>query len=251
MNLIYEPTVIPAWKSEVVESEELFSYHAPFETSSLSSDTEQIPEIAGRICYQSFGNPRPGGNAAYLKRILSEGHGSVLEHSSIGFIIHGVSRSLTHELIRHRAGTAVSELSQRFVDADNLGFVVPPRWGVMVPNSFIHACKESLASYKMLVRGDDPVNVSVTTLERKRIREAARSVLPNCTETHIAFTANLRAWRNILEQRGNIHADLEIRRLAVALLKPLKKYAPNVFQDMESFVDEDGRESVKGEWKKV
>lgn len=248
MRLIYEPTVIPAWRSGTIYSDEIASYMSPWWVNDDTYEAEDVPEIAGRICYQSFSNPRPGGNFAYMKRILSEGHGSVLEHSSIGFIIQGVSRSLTHELIRHRAGTAVSELSQRFVDADKLGFVVPPMYDGNPPADFVIACESAKRIYRNLVDwGGD----AYTTLERKRIRESARSVLPNCTETHIAFTANLRAWRNILEQRGNIHADLEIRRLAVALLAPLKKYAPNVFQDMAVFVDEDGRESVRGEWKKV
>jgi thymidylate synthase (FAD) len=106
--------------------------------------------------------------------------------------------------------------------------------------------QESLDFYRLLCDEE-----ATDTLSRKRIREAARSVLPNCTETHIAFTGNLRAWRNILEQRGNIHADLEIRRLAVALLPGLAEYAPNVFQDMEVFTDEDSHESIRLKWKKV
>ena len=244
MNLIYEPTIIDAWVTSA--SPQIAQYITPFEPEDWDS-VQSIPEIAGRVCYQSFGKPRPGGNRAYMERILSEGHGSVLEHASIGFVIHGVSRSLTHELIRHRAGTAVGELSQRFVDASDLGFVVPPRWVDAVPSEFINTCSDAQRRYKALVE----LSEAADTLSRKRIRESARSVLPNCTETHIMFTGNLRAWRNILEQRGNIHADLEIRRLAVALLPVLVEYAPNVFQDFEAFVDEDGRESVRNRWRKV
>lgn len=245
MNLIYEPTIIDAWVTSA--SPQIAQYITPFEPEDWDS-VQSIPEIAGRVCYQSFSKPRPGGNRAYMERILSEGHGSVLEHASIGFIIHGVSRSLTHELIRHRAGTAVSELSQRFVDASDIGFVVPPRYigRELTVKTWAKAMQESLDFYRLLC-----YEQATDTLSRKRIREAARSVLPNCTETHIAFTANLRAWRNILEQRGNIHADLEIRRLAVALLPRLVEYAPNVFQDFEAFVDEDGRESVRNRWRKV
>lgn len=257
MRLIYEPTVILAWKTEVNWSFELEGYLSGWQPEVSTTGPDVVPEIAGRICYQSFPNPRPGGNRAYLERILSESHGSVLEHAQIGFVIHGVSRSLTHELIRHKAGTAVSELSQRFVDAKDLGFVVPPKyflkygsdgsaWGNL-PLDFLRAVKASSDCYRETSRVPD----GSTTLERKRIRESARSVLPNCVETHIAFSGNLRAWRNIMEQRGSIHADMEIRRLAVKILPHLKKYAPNVFQDMEVFVDEDGRESVKYQWRKV
>lgn len=250
MRLIFKPTIISAWSTKPhLDNDDFCEYigRERADDARYTSHGDFVPEVAGRLCYQSFAKPRPGGNAAYLERILSEGHGSVLEHATIGFIIHGVSRSLTHELIRHKAGTAVSELSQRFVDASDLGFVVPPKYIGDIPPVFEDVCKESLRRYDLLA---SDVHGS-TTLERKRIREAARSVLPNCVETHIAFTANLRAWRNIIEQRGNIHADLEIRRLAVALLPRLKEYAPNVFQDFEIVTDEDGRESVVNKWRKV
>ena len=249
MRLIFKPTIISAWSTAPHLDNDEFRDYIGSDRAADARSTHHgdfIPETAGRLCYQSFTKPRPGGNAAYLERILSEGHGSVLEHATIGFIIHGVSRSLTHELIRHKAGTAVSELSQRFVDASDLGLVVPPYYGEQPPESFLYICREAATAYWML--SDKPCT---TTLGRKRIRESARSVLPNCVETHIAFSGNLRAWRNILEQRGNIHADLEIRRLAVALLEPLRLYAPNAFQDFEIVTDEDGRESVVNKWRKV
>ena len=238
IRLIYEPTVERKCSS--------FSFQIHEE-----SDLDQIPEIAGRECYQSFNNPRPGGNAAYLKRILSEGHGSVLEHATVGFRILGVSRNLTHELIRHKAGTAISELSQRYVDLSDIGFVVPP-WitDEKMCQALQRHYKDCLRLYQRLV-GEFDTDKTCTTLQRKRIREAARAVLPGATETRIVYTANLRAWRNILEQRGNIHADLEIRRLAVLICEELKKIAPNVFQDFEVYVDEDGRQSCKSEYRKV
>ena len=240
IRLIYEPTVTVQW----------FTVHDP---DSIYGDLDQIPEFAGRECYQSFNNPRPGGNAAYLKRILSEGHGSVLEHASVGFRITGVSRNLTHELIRHKAGTAISELSQRYVDLSEIGFVVPPLL-VNCPTQagrLALAFDNALTEYKHIIDTFEQVESNKTTLARKRIREAARAVLPGATETRIVYTANLRAWRNILEQRGNIHADLEIRRLAVILCQELKQIAPNVFQDFEIFTDEDGRQSCKSLYRKV
>lgn len=251
MRLILKPTIISAWSTAPhLDDDEFREYigHDRAADARATSHGDFIPETAGRLCYQSFTKPRPGGNAAYLERILSEGHGSVLEHAQIGFIIHGVSRSLTHELIRHKAGTAVSELSQRFVDASDLGFVVPPRYiGCEKSVKMLTQAMRDARDYYLVLCDEE----SADTLTRKRIRESARSVLPNCVETHIAFSGNLRAWRNILEQRGNIHADLEIRRLAVALLEPLKLYAPNVFQDFDIVKDEDGRESVVNKWRKV
>lgn len=265
VRLIYEPTVIKAWTMvheasidyhsvsdddtyEVGSGSPLDDYLQGWHPSVETASNDDIPEIAGRICYQSFKNPRPGGNKAYLGHILECGHGNVLEHSHVGFIIHGVSRSLTHELIRHRAGVAVSELSQRFVDVSDIGFVIPPRYLddkdtlEWLSTTFEHA----LNVYRNLI--DEP---DKTTMEKKRIRESARAVLPNATETHIAVTANLRAWRNIIEQRGCYPADLEIRRLAVAIFGELVKIAPSTFQDGLVCVDEDGRESVKFEHRKV
>lgn len=249
MRLIYEPKIVEAWWTVPNHvGDDLEEYTGiPFDKLHAPHDGDAIPEIAGRVCYQSFSNPRPGGNAAYLKRILSENHGSVLAHASIGFIIYGVSRSLTHELIRHSTGAAISELSQRFVDASDLGFVVPPHWIGAIPQEFKDSIERSSAAYAKL----SVIPPNVSTIERKRIRESARSVLPNSIETHIAYTANLRAWRNIMEQRAAYQADLEIRRLACLLLEHLKLYAPNVFQDMELFTDEDGRQSIKYEWRKV
>ncbi len=83
-------------------------------------------EMAGRLCYMSFGAPRPGGNKAYLDRIRESGHGSVLEHPTWSFIFCSTSRSLTHELVRHRVGKAYSQLSQRYCDESVAEYVVPP-----------------------------------------------------------------------------------------------------------------------------
>src|SRR6266567_4661821 len=86
---------------------------------------EHLSEVAGRLCYMSFARPRPGGNQAYLNHILEVGHGSVLEHAVWNLIFAGVSRSLTHELIRHRAGWGYSQLSQRYVDESVAEYVEP------------------------------------------------------------------------------------------------------------------------------
>lgn len=91
-----------------------------------ASDGEFAAEVAGRLCYLSFPRPRPGGPAAYHEHILASGHGSVYHHSVYEFVISGVSRSLTHELVRHKAGVDPSELSQRYVDASMARVVVPP-----------------------------------------------------------------------------------------------------------------------------
>src|SRR5207245_10131733 len=86
---------------------------------------EVLCETAGRLCYLSYARPRPGGNAVYLSHIKESGHGSVLEHAVWNFLITGVSRSLSHELVRHRAGFGYSMLSQRYVDESVAEYVEP------------------------------------------------------------------------------------------------------------------------------
>lgn len=95
------------------------------EKHGLLAAAEDISEIGGRLCYMSFAKPRPGGNAAYLDNIKESGHGSVLEHAVYNLLITGVSRTLTHELVRHRAGVAYSQLSQRYVDESVAEYVEP------------------------------------------------------------------------------------------------------------------------------
>jgi thymidylate synthase (FAD) len=198
---------------------------------------EYLAEMAGRVCYMSFAKPRPGGNQTYLGHILEVGHGSVLEHAIWNFIVTGVSRSLTHELIRHRAGFGYSQLSQRYVDESVAEYVEPD---CIADNPELHrlwldAVVHSHQAYMRLVEGlqetykDEPDK----TLRRKLARQAARSVLPNATETKIFVTANARALRHFIELRGSRHAEVEIRKLAVKVLHIMQNEAPHLFGDYQ------------------
>src|ERR1041384_8846444 len=100
--------------------------HLPVHWNGESTDGERLAEFAGRICYMSQHNPLGRSTREYLDNIKKQGHGSVLEHANYSLLLEGVSRSLTHELVRHRAGTAMSQLSQRYVDESEAHFVVPP-----------------------------------------------------------------------------------------------------------------------------
>ena len=91
-----------------------------------STDGERLAEFAGRLCYMSQRNPASRTTRDYLENIKKQGHGSVLEHANYSLLLEGVSRSLTHELVRHRAGFAYSQLSQRYVDESEASFVMPP-----------------------------------------------------------------------------------------------------------------------------
>lgn len=208
-----------------------------------ATDAEALGEYAGRLCYLSQHNPARKTTAEYTRTILEHGHGSVLEHASISVLIEGVSRALTHELIRHRAGTAVSQVSQRFVDSSDADFVIPP---LLLTNpdaldQWSTAMAAALSRYHTLVetlRADPSLSHLSPTLARKRAREAARGVLPNSTETKLVWTANLRALRHVITLRGDISADLEIHRFAAALLDTVRPFAPAVFADFAA--DHDG-----------
>src|SRR5271170_1602074 len=128
LHIIHEPTVYLLGR-QVVDDEALSAFLADHEVDHWTTDTEiggeKLIETAGRVCYMSFQKPRPGGNKAYIGHILEVGHGSVLEHAVFNLLFTGVSRSLTHELVRHRAGFGFSQLSQRFVDESECSFVEP------------------------------------------------------------------------------------------------------------------------------
>lgn len=190
-------------------------------------DNAAIVEFGGRTCYMSFENPRPGGREAYIENIMKQGHGSVLEAANYTFYIEGVSRTLTHELVRHRAGWAYSQLSQRFVDAKDTKFVVPPLIDEMEDSSVKKSAmfelegtaQHALSEYIFLQNLLKENNPKAT---KKQINEVARAVLPNMTETKIQGTCNARALRHFLTMRGSLAADAEIRRLAIAMYKLVK-----------------------------
>lgn len=227
---------------------------------------EALAEFAGRLCYLSFGEdaglegghktiPGRTSNEAYLANILDVKHGSVLEHAVWTLLFEGVSRSLTHELIRHRAGFGFSQLSQRYVDESNIGFVVPPEIteGTQTYDVWVDACAKCLESYRALLAAmTEQVGDSGTaTMRKKRARQAARSVLPNCAETKILVTGNARAWRHFCEMRGSATADVEIRRLAAVTLNTLRAEAPHIFGDMQVVPHTDGTEVVETPHSKV
>ena len=208
---------------------------------------EALTEFAGRACYQSWSKPNPktATNASYLRHIIDVGHFSVLEHASVSFYITGLSRSCTHELIRHRH-FSYSQLSQRFVPERDSQVVLPPGLedDPELQELFLTAADASRKAYSTLLTkleakfADEPNAV----LRRKQARQAARAVLPNATETRIVVTGNYRAWRHFIAMRASEHADVEIRRLAIACLRQLADLAPAVFADFEVTTLADGSE---------
>lgn len=229
--------------------------HLPVKWFGESTDGERLAEFAGRLCYMSQKNPANRTTRDYLENIKKQGHGSVLEHASYSLLLEGVSRSLTHELVRHRAGFAYSQLSQRYVDESEANFVVPPAmigeealeksWRSQIEEaqkSYVHLVEQLMERYGWVA---DKVH------RRKMAREAARGVLPNSTETKIVVTANARAWRTMLELRSSEGAELEIRRCAVVILRLLQRETPAFFSDFEIYQAEDRREAARIVYHKV
>jgi thymidylate synthase (FAD) len=229
--------------------------HLPVQWLGEASDGERLAEFAGRLCYMSQRNPAKRPTAEYLENIKKQGHGSVLEHANYSLLLEGVSRSLTHELVRHRAGWAYSQLSQRYVDETDARFVMPPAiiGDIALEDAWKAQMEMAQKTYVALV--DQLMErygwVADKVHRRKMAREAARGVLPNSTETKIVATANARAWRTMLELRSSEGAELEIRRLAVLLIRTLQAEAPAFFSDFELYTAEDRREAGRIAYHKV
>jgi thymidylate synthase (FAD) len=239
IKIIREPAVYIVSRQTVDDAalDKFLSDHGVTWETDTEVAGEHLVEVAGRVCYMSFAKPRPGGNKAYIEHILEVGHGSVLEHAVWNFLFSGISRTLTHELIRHRAGWGYSQLSQRYVD-ESIAEYVEPDCIALDPELhkiWLDAVAQSHQAYMKLTEGLQRVykDEADRTLRRKLARQAARSVLPNATETKIFVTANARALRHFIELRGSRHAEVEIRKLAVEVLRLMQQEAPNLFSDYE------------------
>ena len=229
--------------------------HLPVQWKGDSTDGERLAEFAGRLCYMSQHNPAGRTTAEYLGNILQQGHGSVFEHATYVVLIEGISRSCSHELVRHRAGWGYSQLSQRYVDESHAAFVMPP---AIIGDGELEAewTRQVEAAQAAYVAAVDRLMTRYEWVEskvhrRKMAREAARSVLPNATEVKIVASANVRAWRTMLELRLGEGAELEIRRMAVACLRLLQQEAPALFADFEIYRAEDGSEAGRVGFHKV
>lgn len=240
-----------AWDSDLLDYPKLKGF--PNRSLELAS------EFAGRVCYDAFGAAQyRKENQSYLDNILAQGHGSVLEHASVMLLITGVSRTLTHELVRHRVGVAYSQRSQRYVNEDNASFVVPPLIlknppALLAWQQAMERAQEAYATFVTLLSEELHTLYPDMSARERRIqaRQAARSLLPNATETQIVVTANLRALRHICEARGGLGAEAEIRRLACVLLDVMKVEAPNAFRDMQLATLGDGDTGVHVQHHKV
>lgn len=233
------------------------------EDDSIDGEGTWLCKIAGQLCYMSFGEGRTKNKDAkkYFDNILSSGHGSVLEHATYSLLFYGISRSLTHELVRHRAGFGYSQVSQRYVSGKVLRFVERPeyqndpelhyRFEIRIDT--LAAEYESIAEQLlgMQKEGSTILSAERRTDLRKKVQQTARSVLPNETEAPIVVTGNIRAWRHFLEMRASEHAETEIRAVAMKVYRELVHEEPILFNDYEVYMPEDGLEALRTQYEKV
>ncbi len=256
MNIIREPKVYLVGRQDIDRSgiDRFLDEHGMAWETDTEVGGEQLAEAGGRLCYLSFGKGRKT-NAEYLGNIIAQKHGSVLEHAVWNFIIAGVSRSFTHELVRHRAGFAYSQLSQRYVDESIASYIEPD---IIAADETLHdvwlrAVEVSHQAYLTLVAGlmEKLADMEDRTQRRKLARQAARSVLPNATETMIFVTANARALRHFIEMRGSEWAEVEIRKVALDILRIMQREAPNLFADYDIVRLDDGTDVARTQHEKV
>lgn len=195
------------------------------EIIAFTPSPEQLIEEAARICYDSFEKKSPGSHVRIIDHLIRSGHESVLEHASVTFRVGGVSRALTHQLVRHRLAS-YSQRSQRYVKETEPQYVTPPSIenydGEFDLNKAYDEFMESCwyfynALLKRGVKGED-----------------ARFVLPNACCSEIIITMNFRELRHFFKLRTSKHAQWEIRDMAKEMWNQVMRIgAANVFGDIK------------------
>ncbi len=226
-------------------------------------DGAQLCKVAGQVCYMSFGRGRTFNAQAerYFNNLKSSGHGSVFEHATFSLLLYGISRSVTHEVVRHRAGFGFSQASQRYISGRVLRFVERPEYqqDEQFHAQFLQRIDRAASEYASLTNrllemqqaGLSILSAEVRTDLRKKVQQCARSVLPNETEAPMVVTANARAWRHFIEMRASAHAEIEIRELAMRVFLCLRRTDPVLFGDYTVEQLTDGTYTAKTEFNKV
>ena len=250
---VTEPKVYLIGETKVLDeglNEYLNDVGAPEWTTDAPSDSEKLIEVYGRLCYKSW---KPGlnknvtrvrqGNEKYIGHIVEVGHGSVTECATTNWIFKDVSRVLTHELVRHRTGTHISQESLRYVRLDDIGVTLPPEIleEEYLRRTFLKAIESSESSIKVL---EELLNMDdLPFSEKKKLTSTLRRLAPCGLSTTIGWSANMRTLRHVIEMRTHRSAEWEIRVVFDEVAKIAKERYPNMFADYK-------REEVDdiGEW---
>ncbi len=188
------------------------------ELIAMTPEPEKVIEQAGRTCYLSFDRIDDDSQSAFIRRLITMGHESPLEHAYATFRVRNCSRAMTHQLVRHRL-MAISQQSQRYVDEEEFAYVVPEG----LPAEFVEDFHRDMSTIRQMYR---------KWRDRGVKREDARFVLPNACVSEIVVSANFREWRHIFSLRLSAKAQWEIRKACGLMLAILKEHAPACFGDI-------------------
>jgi thymidylate synthase (FAD) len=237
-----EPEVYLVGSTEMYRTQEyLESIDAEDWQSDGPTTAEQMVEMYGRMCYRSFApglNPNVTkvreGNQEYLQHVIQVGHGSILEHVQTNWVLHNVSRVLTHELVRHRAGCAYSQESLRFVRLDSLSAWLPPV--ISDDPVALEMCREELErqeDFQRRLQEHLKVDEQKSFKRKKLLTSACRRFAPIGLATTLGFSCNIRSLRHIIEMRTDPSAEIEIRLVFDRVATIAKEQWPNFFADFE------------------
>lgn len=210
---------------------------------------EKVIAMAAKLCYSPVGVDEIEENLSdesvekFLNVLINMGHESPLEHVSFTFGIEGISRSCSHQIVRHRIAS-FSQQSQRYVKLDQFEYIIPPQIEKIeeAKKIFIQSMKKDQEDYDKLVDILFEKKYKKLIEEGKSEKEAksqgekiaiedARYVFPNACETKMVFTINTRSLYNFFEHRCCERAQWEIRELATQMLKEVKTVAPILFKN--------------------
>jgi thymidylate synthase (FAD) len=223
------------------------------ESDGAPNGGELIVEFGGRACYRSW---EPGLNAnvtrvrsdqrEYFANILRSAHGSVMEHANYSFVIRNCSRVFTHELVRHRAGSAFSQESLRYVRLTDIGFRVPP--ALEPVREQVLSIVEQLEEFQLTAAAELGIDEEGVPFHvKKEVTSALRRLAPIGLSTDIVWTANVRTLRHVIEMRTAPGAEEELRLVFDVIARIMQAEAPGLFQDFTQ--DEEG--SWVPEYRKV
>jgi len=188
------------------------------ELIAVTPDPEKVIEQAGRTCYLSFDRVDDDSQSAFIRRLITMGHESPLEHAYATFRVRNCSRAMTHQLVRHRL-MAISQQSQRYVDEEEFAYVVPED----LPAEFVEDFHRDMRTIQRMYQ---------KWRDRGVRKEDARFVLPNACVSEIVVSANFREWRHIFSLRLSAKAQWEIRKACGLMLAILRERAPACFGDI-------------------
>ena len=242
MGKIIEPKVFLIGESQVNRKglQDFLSHMGASEwTSDASTDVELLTEVYGRSCYKSFGtelNPNitrvRGSNQSYISNIIDKGDGSVLEHGVANFFFCDVSRVFTHELVRHRVGTAMSQESLRYVRLTDLDWYAPvciqedEQAMTMFTKTF-----EQLSQLQREMSEIFDLDGPGSFDRKKKITSAMRRIAPIGLATNIGWSTNFRNLRHVIEMRTSPWAEEEIRLVFGKVAEIAIKRWGNLFSD--------------------